>query len=93
LRRLLLDGEHPDDAALRHVILNTELLRSQCVLDALCIYAPTRLDGDILRSHDFLRIGMPWMRVGLLLPAFPCLGMKGAEIGHVLRSSDEIAGE
>jgi hypothetical protein len=51
LRRLLLDGEHPDDAALRHVILDTDIITGrQCVLDALRVYAPARLDGDIFRA-------------------------------------------
>jgi len=56
LRRLLLDGEHPDDAALRHVILDTDIITGrQCVLDALGVYAPTRLDGDIFRAVHLSR--------------------------------------
>src|SRR6202163_1959628 len=55
-RPLLLDGEHPDDAALRHVILQPDIIAGrQCVLDALRVDAPARLDGDIFRPIDFIR--------------------------------------
>src|SRR3984893_4430245 len=96
LRPLLLDGEYPNDAALRHVILHPNIITGrQCVLDALRVDAPPRLDGDIFRPIDFIR---DWHAhdagVGFLLPQqFACLGMKGTE-HPVIRTSDqdEIAG-
>src|ERR1700752_1493389 len=48
--RSLLDGEHPDHAALRYVVLQARDLAPQSVLDALRVHAPARLDGDILRA-------------------------------------------
>src|SRR5260221_4135694 len=96
LQKLLLDGESTDDAALRQVILHTNIITGrQCILDALRIDAPSRLDGDIFRPFDFIR---DWHAhdagVGLVLPKqFACLGMKGTE-HPVIRTSDqdEIAG-
>src|SRR5262249_22812947 len=91
----LLDSEHPNDAALRHVVLEARDLACQSVLDALRVHAPARLDGDVLRAihligdrhaHD--------AGVGLLLPKqFACLGMEGTEhpvIGAT--GEDKIAG-
>jgi hypothetical protein len=67
----------------------------QCVLDALRVNAPPRLDGDIFRPIDFMRDRYAHdAGVGLLLPKqCACLGMKGTE-HPVIRASDkdEVAG-
>src|SRR5450432_2336286 len=49
-RSLLLDREHPDDAALRHVVLDPDIIAGQRILDALRVDPPARLDRDILRA-------------------------------------------
>src|SRR3989442_1728235 len=93
--RSLLDGEHPHDAALRHVILEAGDLAGQCVLNALGIDTPARLDGDILRAVHLIgdRHGHD-AGVGLLLPEqFAGLGMEGAEHpGIGAADKDEVAG-
>jgi hypothetical protein len=53
---LLLDGEHPDHAALRHVVFETDFVGRQRIQDALRVNTPARLDRDILRAIYFERL-------------------------------------
>src|SRR5438034_10997596 len=87
---LLLDRENPDNAALGNVILQTDVVGGQRILDTLSVNTPARLDRDILsaihlvcdrHAHD--------ARVGLLLPKqFAGLGIEGTEIA-IISSADE----
>ena len=92
---LLLDGEYPDDAALRDVVVNPDIVLGQCVLDTLSVDTPARLDRDIFRAIHFIG---DWhghdAGVGLLLPEdFTRLGIEGAEIAVVGSSGEnQIAG-
>src|SRR3984885_6735921 len=96
ITRSLLDGEYPDHAALRYVVLEAgDMSARQCILDALRVDAPARLDGDILGTVDF--IGHRHAHnagVGLLLPKdLTRLRIEGPEHPVVGSSGkDQIAG-
>src|SRR6202167_5384044 len=92
--RLLLDGEHPNHAALRHVALDTDMVAGQRVLDALRVNAPARLNGNIFGAVDFVSHRHAHdAGIGLLLPQdFAGLRIEGPEHPVVGASyEDEIA--
>jgi len=51
-RRSLLNGEHPDDSALRHVWVPTDEISHQGLLEGR-VDAVSGLDRDILDTVDF----------------------------------------
>src|SRR5262249_33141363 len=56
--QLLLQSEYPDNAALGHVVLHTDVVGGQRILDTLRVNTPARLDRDIFRAIHFIRDGI-----------------------------------
>ena len=77
----MLDCKHPDDAALRHVIAETDIALCQRVLDTLRVDAPAGLNGDVFGAVDLISNRCTGdARVGLLLPDHvSSLGVESAE--------------